>query len=105
MMMIMMITFSNYCDDEEWGKGISHKIQNKEFPCVHETANVGKGKVAKIWLHHFTGIIVKTNIVFLTVLNQARLGSTTSGSSTPCSSTNQILKLKLGPCDMIGTTT
>ena len=39
----------------------------------------------------------------LTVLNQARLGSTISGSSTPCSSTNQILKLKLGPCDIIGT--
>ena len=27
---------------------ISYKIQNKEFPCVHEKANVGKGKVAKI---------------------------------------------------------
>lgn len=39
----------------------------------------------------------------LTVLNQARLGSTISGSSTPDSSTNQILKLKLGPQDMIGT--
>ena len=39
----------------------------------------------------------------LTVLNQLKHGSTTTGSSTPNNSTNQILKLKLGPCDMIGT--
>lgn len=42
-------------------------------------------------------------IRLLTLLYQLRQGWTTSGSSMPCSSMYQILKLKLGPHDIRGT--
>lgn len=43
------------------------------------------------------------NAQLLTLLYQLRQGWTTSGSSIPCSSMYQMLKLKLGPQDIRGT--
>lgn len=72
---------------------------------AHRTqkAPVSSSAWPKSQRYHIRMLGAQVRLPVLTLLYQLRQGCTTSGSSMPCSSMYQMLKLKLGPQDIRGT--